>query len=307
MRPTIHVAYSRNGAGNSPMSFGIERGLFAARGIDLVMDMPMPKGEDVMRTLESGEAQIGTGSGLPILKLAMRGADPVVLMSIENENVFAIMGAADVDDPAKLRGTTVGICGDEDQDGIIMRRALHDWGLTPGVDVELQAFEGGRGAIWQALVQGEVSAMACTIPEPLNARARGLPILRDFMEEHEAYQSGSVVTTRRFLEEHEELVEDVITSQVEAIQQYRGDFDAALPHLLRCTQITDEEVLRQTHRLFGDAMLDFVPRPGPLQAVVRDVERFTGQTVDVDVERIVEPRFAGAVADRLGLLGPTRG
>lgn len=299
MSRTIHVAYSRNGAGNSPMSLAVERGLFAARGIDLAMDLPMPRGEDVIKKLESGEADIATGSGLPILKAAMRGSEPVILMSIENENVFAIIGARGIESPAYLRGSTVGICGSEDQDGIMMQRALRDWDLDPHVDVTMKIFEGGRGAIWRALVDGEVSAMACTIPEPLNARAIGLPILHDFMDTPEPYQSGSVITTRTMADAEPELIRDIIGAQLEGIRLFRDDFEAAFPHLKKCTEITDVDVLRQTQILFGDAMLHYVPSEEPLRAVLKDVETFTGQTMDVDVSRIVDPSFALEVSSSL--------
>ena len=292
MARTLHVAFSTNGAGNSPMSLGIELGIFAAHGVDLAMDRPMPRGGDVMRALESGEADIGTGSGLPILKMAARGAQPVIFMSIENENVFAIMGARGIGGPDDLRGTTVGIAGPEDQDGIMMRRALSDWGLDPASDVELRPFAGGRGEVWRALERGDVTAMACTIPEPLNARAVGLPILRDFMDSHEPYQSGSVVTTRRLADAEPDLITRVVRAQVEAIHAFRADFERALPHLRRCTEITDVDVLRQTHQLFGDAMLNYVPEEAPLRAVLADVERFAGERLDVDVAAIVEPSFA---------------
>ena len=57
---------------------------------------------------------------------------------------------------------------------------------------------GSRGKCWDAIVSGEAAAMTATIPQPIMARAIGLPVLKDYAELHEPYQAGSIVTTRRF-------------------------------------------------------------------------------------------------------------
>lgn len=152
--------------------------------------------------------------------------------------------------------------------------------------------DGGRAEQWTASLAGTISAWACTVPEPLHARAVGLPILRDFSDPPEPYQCGSVVTRRRFAEANAELLCTFLAGQLAGVRVYQNDFEAALPHLRALTLIEDVEVLRQTHKLFGDAMDDYVPRVEPLTNTARDLEASLGRPLPFKVADLVDPSYA---------------
>lgn len=295
MSETVRVAYTSFAAGNAPMKMGKALGIFAEHGIDLVMD-EYPRGGAAIKALEEGNADFAVASGLPIVRAAQRGADPVIVMSIEAENVFAIIGARSIASPQDLKGQRVGISSPDDQDGIMMRRALRDWDIDPEHDLTMVEHAGGRGAIWAALVNDEVSAMAATIPEPVHARALGLPILRDFHEVPEPYQAGSLVIKRTFGDLRRDLVETVLDAQLESVKTFHADIEASLPYLRECTRIDNEDVLREVGHLFAEAMLHYTPSQAPLSAVVRDVTAVTGAQPEVDVSRIVDPSFVARLS-----------
>lgn len=290
MSETIRVAHTRRAAGNAPMRMAIERGYFAERGVDVVM-REYPRGAVAVEAVEAGQADAAVVGGA-LLHLAMRGADPRIVMNIEAWNVFAIIGARGIETPEDLRGKRVGVCGPHDADTFIMKRALRDWQMDPERDVELVVFGEGRSAQWTAVLEGSIEAMACTVPEPLHARAVGLPILRDFADPPEPYQSGSLTTTKRFADAKPELLQTFLEGQLAGVRAYQEDFDAALPHLRDLTKIDDVEVLRETHRLFGMAMGEYVPRVEPLTNTARDLADALGSPLPFRVADLVDPSFA---------------
>lgn len=291
----IRVAYTFPAAGNAPMALGVEAGVFERHDVDVEM-IRLPRGSDAIRALERGDADLAVVSGLPVLRAAQRGLDPAIVMSVEAENVFAVIGAEGTREMADLRGRVVGMNSPDDQDGVMMRRALVEAGLDPEADVTMRAYAGGRGAIWDALLAGEVAAMAVTLPEPFSARACGLPILRDFLDDLEPYQCGSFVVRHSYLESEEELLRDALTAQLESIRLFNADDGLARRALEATTTITDATVFDQTRRAFGEAMLHYVPQLEPLEHVIRDVRNVTGVDLDVDARRIVQPAIAESLA-----------
>lgn len=287
---TIRVSHSSHGAGNSPMALGVAQGFFADAGLDVQM-REVPKTSEAVERLGTGTTEFAVAGSVPILNHAVAGGDPVIVMSIEAENVFAVIGARGIESPEQLRGATIGITGHRDQDGMMIRRALREWDIDPETEVTLVEL-GSRGQVWDALVRGDIAAMTATIPQPILARSIGLPILKDYLDTPQAYQVGSIVTTRRFADANRDLVRTFLAAQLRSVRLFQQDFDAAMPHVRARSKIADVEVLRETNRLFGEALNHYVPEPAALAAVVRDLEAAFGQPLAVDVNAIVDPSFA---------------
>lgn len=293
MAVPMRMAHSSHGAGNAPTAMAIAAGDFAACGIDLTM-VDAGNTSDALALVMDRRADVAVAAGGPVLAAAMAGGDPLVVMSIEGRNIFAIMGATSVRSPDDLRGGAVAVTGPIDQDTIVMTRALREWGLEPGRDVTLTRVA-DRGAAWDAIVAGDALAMAATAPQPVLARARGLPVLRDFSLDDERYQLGSIVTTRALAEQDPDLVRAFLGAQLAGVRRFREDFAAALGPLRACSKVGDEAVLRRTHAIFSDALADYVPAPAALAAVARDLAAVTGSTVELDVGRLVDPSFAASL------------
>lgn len=294
MSRTVRMAHSSHGAGNAPTSLAIAEGYFSDYDIDAVIE-EVPRTSDGVAKVVAGDADFAIAAGAPILQLAMRGHDPLVVMSIEQHNIFAVIGAKGITGPEDLRGGRVGILGPEDSDGLLMQRALLEWGIDPHSEVEVVQCN-GRGDQWDAVVEGRVDAMATAAPQPIMARRLGLPILRDYADQREAYQLGSVVTTRSYADANPELVRDYMTATVKGVKAFCADFDLALPHLKARAKLEDIEILQETHKVFSRALEHYVPRAEALANVARDLAAVTGRTVDLDVEQYVDASFVSGTA-----------
>jgi len=294
MADAVTVLHSAQGAANAIMALGVATGTFAAEGLDVTMREVARTGQAVTGVIE-GAAQFAVAGAMPVLMAAAAGHDPVIVMSLEAQNVFGVIGARDVFDPLHLRGRGIAITAAGEQDDLIMRRTLIDWGFDPDHDVRLETL-GSRGKCFEAVLSGAASAMTATIPQPILARALGLPVLKDYVPLHEPFQLGAIVTTRRLADARPQLVARLLRGQRSAMARFRDDFDAALPHLKARSKLDDIDVLRETHRLFAAEADHFVPTARALQAVVDATARYLGQRVAADVGAIVEPSFARALA-----------
>jgi hypothetical protein len=179
----------------------------------------------------------------------------------------------------------------------MIRRALKEWGIDAETEVTYDV-RGSRGKCWEAIVSGEAAAMTATIPQPIMARAIGLPVLKDYAELHEPYQAGAITTTRRFASANPEVVRKFLAAQLRAVRLFQSDFEASLPHLKARSKLDNIEVLRETNRLFGEAMEDYVPNPAALATVVKNLIGVLGEKVDIDVNQVVEPSFACSLEGR---------
>lgn len=285
----LRLRHSRFGAGNAPVSLAIDQGFFERKDID-VDRMEVGRTSDAVKSAVAREADLVVCGGVPIVRAAMEGGDPLIVMSLEDENVVAIMGNRDIKVPEDLRGKVIGVVGFGDQDFVLLRRQMKNWGFDPDEDVTFEEL-GHRGALWEALLAGEIAAMSATIPQPLLAEKIGIPVLHDFRDEHEPWQVGTFVTTRRFADENPELLRDFLAGLREGIELFASDFEISLPHLKARSKLDDEDVLRETHRLFGTAMQNYVPREAPIRAVARDLEAATGEKVDVNFAAIVDDSY----------------
>lgn len=293
MPDPITVLHSAQGAGNAIMALGIAAGFFARERLDVTMREVARTGLAVSGVM-AGEAQFAVSGSVPILHAAAAGGDPVIVMSIEAHNVFGIVGARGIQGPEQLRGRRIAISGLREQDELMMRRALLEWQLDPDKDVELEV-RGSRGRCFDAVLSGEAAAMTATIPQPILARALGLPVLKDYASLHEPFQLGALVTTRRLLDRDPGLVQRFLAAELRAIRLFRNDFAAALPHLRARTKIDDAAVLRETHRLFASEADSYVPDPAALEAVIRTLERVFGDRIGADPGRIVAPAIAAGL------------
>jgi ABC-type nitrate/sulfonate/bicarbonate transport system substrate-binding protein len=278
------------------MALGVASGQFAEFGLDVIMQ-EVPRTGDAMKRLVAGTTEFAVVGAVPVINAARAGDDPVIVMSIEAENVFAIIGASTIGSAADLRGRTIAISGRHEQDEIMIRRALVEWGIDPDADVTLEVF-GSRVGCWEAIVSGEAAAMSATIPQPILARAHGLPVLKDFTELHEPYQAGSVVAKRAYAGAEPGIVRRFLAGQLRAVRLFQSDFEAALPYLRARSKLDDIEVLRETHRLFALAAEDYVPNPAAAATVIRNLAEAVGEPVAVDPDQIVDPTFAMALEGR---------
>lgn len=285
----LRFGQSRHAGASTYLTIAIEAGYFADHGVDLAVSQ-FPNTNAAISSVINGQTDVASGPGLPVVKAALDGADPLIVLSNASINVFVVMGAAGVASPDDLRGGRVAITEPYGQDALVMRRALADWGLDPDRDVTLVPLVGRRKS-WEALLDGRVSAMTATVPEPAAARKLGLPILREFASDRRPYQLGGLVTTRRFADAEPELLRSFVAAATAGVRRFRAEPELALRHLRARVEFDDPDVLAETYRVFTSPHNHYVPDPRGLAEVARDFAESRGEPVDIDASAHVDPSF----------------
>jgi ABC-type nitrate/sulfonate/bicarbonate transport system substrate-binding protein len=298
----VRIAHSAHGTANSPFSIAESEGYFAQRGLT-VERSEVANVAAAIDTLATRSCQIVGAAGAAILAASRGGLDVVVVMSIEARNLFGVIGAAGVTEPAMLRGATIGISRPGAPDHVILHRALREWGMSPEDDVTFAEMH-SRGALWAALERGQIAAMATTIPQPIIARAAGLPVLRDFADLNEPYQLGAVVTTRRFAVDQRETVTAFVAAMLTAVDRFRHDPVLAIFHMKARGKIADEDALAKTYAHFAAGMAFSVPDPAALGNVARDYAYVDPAIREVDVDALIDRSFVPARAATTAPEGP---
>lgn len=289
MATALRLGHSRHAGASTYLPIAQEAGFYDDHGIALDV-VELHNTNAAIASVIGGATDVASGPGLPVLKAALAGADPLIVLSNAAINVYAVMGAPGVSTPDDLRGAPIGLTEPYGQDTLVLRRALLDWGLDPDRDVRLR-FMHKRRAIWEALLDGTIAAMGATVPEPAAARNLGLAILRDFAPERRPYQLGCLVTTRRFADARPDVLRAFLAATVAGVRLFRSDADLAVRHLRSRLEVEDTGVLYETHRVFCSPDNDFVPTPKGLAEVARDYADLMNQRIDLDVTGYVDASF----------------
>lgn len=292
MATTLRLGASRHAGASTYLLVAEEAGFYDDHGIELDKRQYQNTNAAIASVVK-GETDVASGPGLPVLKAALAGADPLIVLSNAATNVFAVMGAPGIETPDDLRGKPLGITEPYGQDSLIMRRALLDWGMDPERDVDLVSMT-RRRRTWEALLDGTVAAMTATVPEPAAARKLGLAILRDFEPERRPYQLGGLVTTRRFADEHPDVLRAFLAATTAGVKRFRSDADLAVKHLRSRVEFDDDDVLYETHRVFASPHNPYVPDPKALAEVAKDYFEFMADPVDFDAAAYVDASFVPA-------------
>lgn len=302
MAAKFRYSYSNSGAVNAVFTLAQERGIYADYGLDVDL-VEYPKTSDALNATIRREVDAATCPGVNILNEAKAGGDPLIVMNLEDDNVFGVIAARHIKEPKDLKGTTVGTFGLGDQNQVVLRRALVIFGLDPDKDVQYRMDFKDRAALLAAVDRGEVSAMCMTVPTPIMARAMGLPILLDFRDLRERYQCGAIVTTRRYAEEQPDVLEQFLAASLKGAALFASDVEASLPHLRKASKLNDDDVLRKVHVLFAEAVTRPTPSEQSLQAVANDLEAALGKPLNVNVGSLIDPSYLYAAMSRSEKLG----
>lgn len=253
----VRAAGSGQVAGDAPASLGIEIGAFARRGLDVELVALRGGPPRLVRALLDGELHFAVFPASSVALANAAGGDLVMLLSLVDRNLHAILAPPEITEPAQLRGRTAGVIAFGGQDDFCLRLALRRMDLVPDVDVRIEE-RGERSELWAALERREIAAFSVTPPLSVQAAERGFSILYDFAEEGGPYQLGSLVTSRRHLRDTPALVSGYVAGFVEACRAFRADPEAGMRHIEKMSSVRGGAVLRRTYDAFNGHI---APRP----------------------------------------------
>jgi len=208
----------------TPLYVAIEKGYFAAEGLDVTLDYSMESdnvalvgANEVPLAIASGEQiLLGRAQGLPVVYVMAWYKDyPVGIVSPVSENIQT---------PADLAGKKIGIpilSGAS----YIGYRALLDAGKVPESDVTLDVV--GYNQVESLAAARQQAEVIYITNEPFQLKAMGYDVQVMAVKDYLQLVSNGLMTNETVLKENPELVQRMIRAILKGIQDTAADPDGA--------------------------------------------------------------------------------
>jgi NitT/TauT family transport system substrate-binding protein len=280
-----------------PSYIAKESGIFAKNGLD-VQVVRATSSISVM-ALISGELGIVEVAGPSIIRSNLRGADVVFVAAGVVTLNYWLMTAKHIKSAEQLKG---GVIGSSDLSGssfIAIQFALRKLGLNPERDAAIIR-AGGTPERLVGLQTGRLQATVLNPPTSFLAQREGFNVLTDVTGM--PFQHNGVVTTKRFIREHPNVVRSYVKSQIEAVHLMKTDRQRGITILMKTLKAKPEErelVEKSYNASMGEEVYpqkQYPSLPG-IQTILDAMVKEEPKAKEARPEEFVDARFVQELDD----------
>jgi NitT/TauT family transport system substrate-binding protein len=256
-----------------------ETGIFREQGLDVEL-VNISSTSRVLQGMVAGEVQVASLDPAATILGSVNGVDAVLLLAEANRLIFSVMSQPTLQDPAGLRGKSIGITRIGSSTHTAATVALDLWGLVPDRDVALRQLQ-EVPAILAALQAGQVEAGVVSAPTNTRARQAGFYELINLATQGPEYPSVAIGALRPWASEHAEALRRFTRAYLLGIHRFKTDKPLAIEVFRKYLQVDDLQVLEDTYAQFSRYIPDvpYVSEAG-LGRLIADLA-------------VEEPRLAG--------------
>ncbi len=296
----LRVAYSAITVNQAIPWISYEAGLFRKHGLEV--ELIHASSITAMQALLAGEVAIAQSVSDACVSANLNGADTVFIAAILDKPLYSFIANPKIKTPQDLKGKRVGVTRFGSTPDALARAVLKMWGLDPTTDVTLVQLN-EMGLLVSGLVNNVIDAAAISIPSNLRAKSLGFVELFDMSKLTKTYLTGTVVTTKRFIDRRRDTAKRFMGAYLEGIKKYLDDEGFSVRVIQKWTGMKSQEEVREAYALQARTMLK-VPRP-PLEGVKTMLEQLdkmpAARTADprrfVDTSLIDELEKEGFIAE----------
>lgn len=209
-----------NGGANWPLFIAMDGGYYKHYGLNVrLVFSPQPAG---IALLLSNELQALNYSLAQMLRAASKDDSLVLLSSLANRGVFALMAGPHISRVEELRGKRIGIGQIGDATYGFTVAALSRVGISSR-DVEWVPLGPSVSARAAALLSNRADAVLVTAPAFFDLENKGVRVLVNFAERPDIFISSSMVMRRSVLKRDPELPVLLAEAHAEAIRRFYSD------------------------------------------------------------------------------------
>ena len=222
----LNVGYSAISADQLPAWVAKDAGIFTKHGLDVQL-IYFTGGSTAILALVSGDVPITQVSGPGLVSSVLGGSDAVFVAAGITSLNYVLMGKPGVKTIEQLKGGTLAISRFGSATDSIARFALKKVGLSVGKDVTLIQVGSGPERLG-ALQTGRVTAAVINPPSSFIAEKRGMAVIADVAQMGLVFQHTGAATTKRFIREHNDIVQRYVRAHVEAVHKMWTDKEATI-------------------------------------------------------------------------------
>jgi NitT/TauT family transport system substrate-binding protein len=222
-----------------------EGGFYEKNGL-AVEAISIPGSSLALQAMLAGEVPIIQLGGAASILANFSGADTVIVATIVRKFLFSIFGRPGVERMEDLRGKVFGATRFGTLSDLAARFALRAYGIDPDRDITMVQ-TGGPAETVTAMAAGKVHAAAISPPATLQARKLKLKELLDLSKLDAEYHVNGVVTSRRYLKSHEDIVRRFLRAYIEGAARGQKDKNFALKAMGKYFRTDDKEILEESY------------------------------------------------------------
>jgi ABC-type nitrate/sulfonate/bicarbonate transport system substrate-binding protein len=271
--------FSTRGNGQAGMWLVHEGGFLRELGVDEEL-INVPATSRIIAAMVTGEVNLSSMDPGASILASVEGIDMVLLAAGGNRPSLSVVTQASIDEPAKMRGKSLGITRLGTSTHTAALLALKMWGLEPDQDVPLRQLEQPE-AIWAAMEAKQLDAGMMGVSTKIFALRAGYRELINLATAGPEYPQVTVNGLRPWVNANEEAVRRFARAYTQARQRLRTDKPWAMGVMQKYLDTDDQETLEA----FYD---EVVACCGPVPYIT---EEGTGRLL-ADLARN-EPRLAG--------------
>ena len=281
----------------TPMYVALEKGYFAAEGLDVQLDYGMET--DLLKRLGTNDLQFAVGSGDQVVLARANGLPVTYVLNWYRRFPVCVVSMSDknISQPADLKGKTVGIPVTEGASYIGWVAFLEQVGLQ-SQEVNLQTIGYTQMA---SMVEKRVDAAVCyAMNEPVQMQAAGYAINTFYMDEYTSLVSNGIITNDETIKKNPKLVQAVVRAFLKGLQDTLADPDAAfaitrkaIPEMDDQTAILQRAVLQECLKFWASEPLG-ASDPSAWAQSVQLMRKLGLITTDVKPETLYSNQFVTA-------------
>lgn len=287
----IRVGGGSAGATQMGLWLAKEAKLYEKYGIGAEV-ISIPGSSLALQAMLSGEVPILQLGGAASVQANLSGADTVIIATIVRRFLFSIFSRPGVDKMEDLKGKVFGTTRFGTLSELASRFALQKYGIDPERDITMIQ-TGGQPETVAALATGKIQAAALTPPATLRARKLKLRELLDMSKLEAEVHANGVVTTRRYLKSHEDVVRRFLKAYIEGAALAQKDKGFAFKVMAKYFRTEDREILEESYDSVIKTNFSLPPYPSVqgIATLLQFIERQNPKARGAKPEDFVDSRF----------------
>jgi len=256
---TIRVGGGSASATQMSMWLAKEGGFYEKNGLAAEV-ISIPGSSLALQAMLAGELPIIQLGGAASIQANLSGADSVIVATIVRKFLFSIFARPGIERMEDLRGKVFGATRFGTLSDLASRFALRAYGIDPERDITMVQ-TGGPAETVMAMAAGKVQAAAISPPATLQARKLKLKELLDLSKLDAEYHVNGVVTSRRYLKSHEDVVRRFLKAYIEGAARGQKDKNFALKAMGKYFRTDDKEILEESYETVIKSNFSIPPYP----------------------------------------------
>ena len=245
----IKTAYTTTSGTSIPLWVAKEGGYFAQNGLDATVAF-VASGAPILAAVESGDLPLSNAGGQEIVNAIVNGSQVVMVGGFGHKPTNSIITNPKITKPEDLRGKTIGVSGIGAVSHVAGLLAVQKLGL--GDSVKFLA-TGGLPETLAGIKTGKVDGGMLSPPQTFEAvEKEGLREVVDVSKLDIKYQAALVVTTHKYLADHQDIVERYMRAMIQGTHRAYTDKAFTVQTIIKYAKISDPALAEKTYDYFHD-------------------------------------------------------